>query len=82
MLPHALYPLLFIFQRPFFQDSKQINQKSNYYPSCGNGEIEVLKLFTIRDRIRFHVITLNLASSLLALTTYHNVTHIHVFGFK
>lgn len=40
------------------------------------------KLFTIRDRIRFHVITLNLASSLLALTTYHNVTHIHVFGFK
>ena len=89
MLPYALYPLLFIFQRPFFQASKQINQKLNYYPSCRNGEIEVLKLtdsvksmFTIRNRITFHVITPNLASSLLALTTYHNVIYVHVFGFK
>jgi len=86
MLPYALYPLLFIFQRPFFQDSKQINQKLNYHPSCRNGEIEELKLidfvksiFTLRNRIRFHVITPNLASSLLALPTYHNVTHVHVF---
>lgn len=75
--------------KAFFQDSKQINRKLNDYPSCRNGEIEILKLtdsvksmFTIRNRIRFHVITPNLTSSLLALTTYHNVAQVHVFGFK
>lgn len=48
-------------------------------------EIEVLKLtdsvksiFTVRGRIRFHVIP----ELHPELSTYHTVTNVHLFGFK
>lgn len=73
MLIYAVHPLLFIFQRPFFfPKALNIHIKSLIINSVG--ELEVLKLtvsvksiFTVRRRIRFHVMPSNLTSRIVHL---------------